>query len=139
MHPFHVHSWERRGAESDEDMQETLKNFAAFCGQSPQELAEEIQAMSPAVKKRFEEGTSKSWLKAWEEEADEREKEHPGGVVSESTYFLRGFMVGTGSLESRFFKGRQPNLARNMSEESMNHRIRIYMNGPDVEEFCSRK
>ena len=137
VHPLHVRSWERHGA--DEDMQETLKHFAAFCGQSPQELAEEIQAMSPAVKKRFEEGTSKSWLKAWEDEADEREKEHPGGAVNESTYFVRGFLVGTGSLESRFFKGRQPNLARNMSEESMNHRMRIYMNGPAVEEFCSRK
>ena len=105
----------------------------------PQELAEEIGAMSPAVKKRFEEGTSKSWLKAWEDEADEREKEHPGGAANEATYFVRGFFVGTGSLESRFFKGRQPNLARHMSEESMNHRMRIYMNGPDVEVFCSRK
>ena len=137
VHPLHVRSWERHGA--DEDMQETLKHFAAFCGQSPQELAEEIRAMSPAVKKRFEEGTSKSWLKAWEDEADEREKEHPGGAVNESTYFVRGFLVGTGSLESRFFKGRQSNQARCMSEESMNHRMRIYMNGPDVEEFCSRK
>ncbi len=137
VHPLHVRSWERHGA--DEDMQETLKHFAAFCGQSPQELAEEIRAMSPAVKKRFEEGTSKSWLKAWEDEADEREKEHPGGAVNESTYFVRGFLVGTGSLESRFFKGRQSNQARHMSEESMNHRMRIYMNGPDVEEFCSRK
>ena len=137
VHPLHVRSWERHGA--DEDMQETLKYFAAFCGRSPQELAEEIRAMSPAVKKRFEEGTSKSWLKAWEDEADEREKEHPGGAVHDSLYFVRGFLVGTGSLESRFFKGRQPNLARRMSEESMNHRIRIYMNGPDVEEFCSRK
>ena len=137
VHPLHVRSWERHGA--DEDMQETLKHFAAFCGQSPQVLAEEIRAMSPAVKKRFEEGTSKSWLKAWEDEADEREKEHPGGAVNESTYFVRGFLVGTGSLESRFFKGRQPNQARCMSEESMNHRMRIYMNGPDVEEFCSRK
>ena len=82
--------------------------------------------MSPAVKKRFEEGTSKSWLKAWEDEADEREKEHPGGAVNEATYFVRGFLVGTGSLESRFFKGRQPNQARRMSEESMNHRMRIY-------------
>lgn len=137
VHPLHVRSWERHGA--DEDMQETLEYFAAFCGRSPQELAEEIRAMSPAVKKRFEEGTSKSWLKAWEDEADEREKEHPGGAVNDSTYFVRGFLVGTGSLESRFFKGRQPNLARRMSEESMNHRMRIYMNGPDVEEFCSRK
>ena len=136
-HPLHVRSWERHGA--DEDMQETLKYFAAFCGRSPQELAEEIRAMSPAVKKRFEEGTSKSWLKAWEDEADEREKEHPGGAVNESTYFVRGFFVGTGSLESRFFKGRQSNQARYMSEESMNHRMRIYMNGPDVEVFCSRK
>jgi len=137
VHPLHVRSWERHGA--DEDMQETLKHFAAFCGQSPQELAEEIRAMSPAVKKRFEEGTSKSWLKAWEDEADEREKEHPGGAVNESTYFVRCFLVGTGSLESRFFKGRQPNHARRMNEESMNHRMRIHMNGPDVEEFCSRK
>ena len=137
VHPFHVRSWERHGAE--EDMQETLKHFAAFCGQSPQELAEEIRAMSPAVKKRFEEGTSNSWLKAWEDEADKREKEHPGGAVNEATYFVRGFLVGTGSLESRFFKGRQPNQARRMSEESMNHRMRIYMNGPDVEEFSSRK
>ena len=64
----------------------------------PQVLAEEIRAMSPAVKKRFEEGTSKSWLKAWEDEADEREKEHPGGAVNESTYFVRGFLVGTGSV-----------------------------------------
>ena len=52
VHPLHVPSWERHGA--DEDMQETLKHFAAFCGQSPQALAKEIQAMSPAVKKRFE-------------------------------------------------------------------------------------
>ena len=140
-----------------------MKHFAAFCGQSPQKLAEEIRAMSPAVKKRIEESTSKkdeadeaedeaaedeakgrrktrlSWLKAWEDEADEREKEHPGGAVNESTYFVRGFFVGTGSLESRFFKGRQPNQSRRMSEESMNHRMRIHMNGPDVEEFCSRK
>jgi hypothetical protein len=140
VHPLHVRSWERHGA--DEDMQETLKHFAAFCGQCPQELAEEIRAMSPAVKKRFEEGTSKSWLKAWEDEADERKKEpgfYPPTAVSESTNFVRGFLVGTGSLESRFFKGRQPDQARRMSEESMNHRMRIYMNGPDVEEFCSRK
>ena len=33
VHPLHVRSWERHGA--DEDMQETLKHFAAFCGQSP--------------------------------------------------------------------------------------------------------
>lgn len=137
VHPFHVRSWERHGAEKD--MQETLKHFAAFCGQSPQALAEEIRAMSPAVKKRFEEGTSKSWLKAWEDEADEREKEHPGGAVNESTYFVRGFLIGTGSLESRFCKSRQPKKARHMSEESMNHRMRIYMNGPDVKVFCSRK
>ena len=26
-----------------------------------------------------------------------------------------------------------------MSEEAMNHRMRIYQNGPGVEEFCSRK
>ena len=138
-HPLHVQSWERHGA--DEDMEETLKHFAAFCGQCPQKLAEEIRTMSPAVKKRFElqEGTSKSWLKAWEDEADEREKEHPGGVVKESTYFVRGFLIGTGSLESRFQKGRQSNLMGNMSEASVNHRMRIYMNGPDVEEFCSRK
>ena len=134
VHPLHVPSWERHGA--DEDMQETLKHFAAFCGQSPQALAKEIQAMSPAVKKRFEEGTSKSWLKAWEDEA---EKEHPGGAVNESTYFVRGFLVGTGSLESRFFKGRQSNLARCMGEASMNDRMRIYMNGPPLDEFCSRK
>lgn len=137
VHPLHVPSWERHGA--DEDMQETLKPFAAFCGQSPQALAKEIQAMSPAVKKRFEEGTSKSWLKAWEDEADKREKEHPGGAVNESTYFVRGFFVGTGSLESRFFKGRQSNLARHMGDASMNNRMRIYMNGPPVEEFCGRK
>ena len=96
VHPLHVRSWERHGA--DEDMEETLKHFAALCDRSPQKLAEEIRAMSPAVKKRFEEGTSKSWLKAWEDEADEREKEHPGGEVNESTYFVRGFPVGTGSL-----------------------------------------
>ena len=137
MHPLHVRSWERHGA--DEDMQETLKYFDAFCGQSPQVLAEEIRAMSPAVKKRFEEGTSNSWLKAWEDEADEREKEHPGGAVNEALYFVRGFLVGTGSLESRFFKGRQRQQASAMSEESMNHRMRIHMNGPAVEEFCSRK
>ena len=137
VHPLHVRSWERHGA--DEDMEETLKHFAALCDRSPQKLAEEIREMSPAVKKRFEEGTSKSWLKAWEDEADEREKEHPGGEVNESTYFVRGFPVGTGSLESRFFKGRQAASARHMKEASMNHRMRIYMNGPDVEEFCSRK
>lgn len=137
VHPLHVRSWERHGA--DEDMQETLKHFAAFCGQSPKVLAKEIRAMSPAVKKRFEEGTSNSWLKAWEDEADEREKEHPGGAVNEATYFVRGFLVGTGSLESRFFKGRQRQQATCMAEKSMNHRMRIHMNGPDVEEFCSRK
>jgi hypothetical protein len=136
-HPLHVQSWERNGA--DEDMEETLKYFAAFCGVCPQKFAEEIRAMSPAVKKRYEESSSKSWLQAWEEEADEREKEHPGGAVHESLYFVRGYYVGTGSLESRFFKGRQPNLARCMKEDSMNHRMRIHMNGPDVEEFCSRK
>ena len=81
--------------------------------------------MSPAVKKRFEEGTSNSWLKAWEDEADEREKEHPGGAVNEALYFVRGFLVGTGSLESRFFKGRQRQQASAMSEESMNHRMRM--------------
>ena len=105
VHPFHVKSWERHGA--DEDMVETLKHFAAFCGQSAQALAEEIRAMSPAVKKRFEEGSSKSWLKAWEDEVGEREKQHAGGAVNEATYFLRGFLVGTGSLESRFIQGRQ--------------------------------
>jgi len=142
-------------------MVETLKHFAAFCGVNPQKLAEEIRVMSPAVKKRFEESSGKwhneedeaeereaderekderaSWLKAWEDEADEREKEHPDGTVNESLYFVRGFLIGTGSIESRFFKGRQPNHSRRMTEKSMNHRMRIYMNGPDVEEFCSRK
>jgi len=136
-HPLHVPSWRRHGA--DEDMEETLKYFATFCGVCPQKLAEEIRAMSPAVKKRYEKSSSKSLLRAWEEEADEREKDHPGGAVHESLYFVRGFYPGTGSIESRFFKGRQPNLARRMEEASMNHRMRIYMNGPDVEEFCSRK
>ena len=136
-HPLHVQSWGRHGA--DEDMVGTLRHFAAFCGVCPEQLAEEIRVMSPAVKKRFEEGSSKSWLKAWEDEADEREKEHPGGAVYESLYFVRGFLIGTGSIESRFFKGKQPCHARRMTEKAMNHRMRIYMNGPAVEEFCSRK
>ena len=45
----------------------------------------------------------------------------------------------TGSLESRFFKGRQKNVARRMNEAAMNHRMRIHMNGPDVEAFCRRE
>ena len=139
-HPLHVRSWEKHGA--DEDLEETLKNFAAFCGVCHLELAEGIRAMSPAVKKRYEDSPSKSWLQAWEEEADHWIFTHPGvpiGAVNEALYFVRGFLVGTGSLESRFFKGRQPNHAKRMTEASMNHRMRIHMNGPDVEDFCSRK
>jgi hypothetical protein len=122
VHPLHVRSWGRHGA--DELLVETLNMFASFCGADAQELAEEILAMSPAVKKRYDAaGSSKSWLKAWEEEVDAREKEHPGGLMC----------------EARFFKGRQKSVARRMSEAAMNHRMRIHMNGPDVEAFCRRE
>jgi len=94
VHPLHVRSWRRHGA--DELLVETLNMFATFCGAGAQELAEEIQAMSPAVKERYDAGSSKSWLKAWEEEADAREKEHPGGLICEALYPVRGFNVGTG-------------------------------------------
>ena len=124
-------------------MEETLQPFAALCGLCPQKLAEEISSMSPEVEKRFEKAQEKShqmsWLQAWEDEADRREKENPGGVVCEALYFVRGLFPGTGSLESRFFKGRQTNHARHMTEQSVNDRMRIFMNGPAVEAFCSRR
>lgn len=97
VHPLHVRSWRRHGA--DELLVETLNMFATFCGAGAQELAEEIQAMSPAVKERYDavkEPKERSWLKAWEEEADAREKEHPGGLICEALYAVRGFNVGTG-------------------------------------------
>ena len=119
-------------------MEETLKPFAALCGLCPQAMAEEIQCMSPEVERRLEESRG-SWLQAWEDEADQREKGNPGGVVCEGLYYVRGLFPGTGSLESRFCKGRQGSQARHMTEQAVNDRMRIYMNGPGVEEFCSRK
>ena len=117
-----------------------MKPFAAFSGVCSLKLAGEVQDMSPAVMERFEDDdTSISWLQAWEDEADAREKESPGGAVCESLYYVRGTPSGTGSLESRFFKGRQTNQARHMTEQAVNDRMRIYMNGPVVEEFCARK
>ena len=130
-------SWKKHG--SDADMEETLEPFAKLCGECPKRLAEEIRAWSPAMEKRLEDDLFLSRLQAWEAEADEREKERPGGALHGALYTVRGLTPGTGALESRFFKGRQSSHSRHMSEEQVNDRMRIYMNGPDALDFCPQK
>lgn len=60
-------------------------------------------------------------------------------AVSEALYAVRAIYRGTGSLESRFHKGRQLNCKKHMSEECMEARMRIYIDGPKLEKFCARK
>lgn len=82
------------------------------------------------------------WGWGWglhQSEADGRFKGGRVKAASESLYAIKAINRGTGSLESRFHKGRQLNSKKHMSEDSMEARLRIYISGPKLEKFCTRK
>ena len=136
MHPFDVDSWAKNG--DNAQLESVLGLLAQVSEQDPKELAGDVRSMSGSVRNCMHDHPGTSLLEAWEAEADGRFK---GRVkaVPEALYAIRGINRGTGSLESRFAKGRQLHGKKHMSEDSMEARLRIYISGPKLEKFCTRK
>lgn len=135
IHPFDIISWKEHG--SDIEMVATLKLFADVAGVSNETLATDMLCMREDVERAMkEEGLQ--LLEAWEKTADHKYK---GRVkaVSEALYALRGLPRGTGSLESRFNVGKKGSRHGQFKEDTLTGRMRVYMNGPPVKEFCDRK
>jgi hypothetical protein len=135
MHPFDVDSWMKNG--SDIHLESVLELFAELTEQDPKNLAEEVRSMSGPVRKHMRDHPGTGLLEAWEAQADGRFKGR-SKATSEALYTVRAIHRGTGSLESRFHKGRQLNGKKHMGEESMEDRMRIYV-GPPLAKFCTRK
>jgi hypothetical protein len=136
VHPFDIDSWTKNG--DDAKLESVLGLLAELSEQDPQKLAEEVRSMSGPVRKRMRDHPGTGPLEAWEAEADGRFKGR-SKATSEALYIVRAIHRGTGSLESRFHPGRQLNGKKHMSEESMEARMRIYIDGPPQEKFCTRK
>ena len=104
VHPFDIDSWAKKG--NDAELESVLELIAELSDQDPKKLAEEVRSMSGAVRKRTCDHPEISLLEAWEAEADGRFKGR--SEATEGTlYTVRAIHRGTGSLESRFHKGRQ--------------------------------
>ncbi len=136
VHPFDIDSWKKNG--NDAQLESVLGLLAELSEQDPKKMAEEVRSMSRWVRKRMRDHPETGLLEAWEAEADGRFKGR-SEATSEALYTVRAIHRGTGSLESRFHKGRQLNCKKHMKEESMEARMRIYIDGPKLEKFCTRK
>ena len=128
VHPFDIDSWAKNG--NDDELESALGLLADLSEQDPKKLAEEVRSMSEPVRKRMHDHPGTCQLEAWEAEADGRFKGR-SEATSEALYAVRAIHRGTGSLESRFNKGRQVKGKTNMSEESMEARLRIHTDGFD--------
>jgi len=104
VHPFDIDSWAKKG--NDAELESVLELIAELSDQDPKKLAEEVRSMSGAVRKRTCDHPEISLLEAWEAEADGRLKGR-SEATSGTLYTVRAILRGTGSLESRFHKGRQ--------------------------------
>jgi hypothetical protein len=136
VHPFDIDSWKKNG--NDAQLESVLGILADICEQDPKKLAEEVRSMSGPVKKHMCDRPGTGLLEAWEAEADGRFKGR-SEAVSKALYAVRAIHRGTGSLESRFHKGREMNSKKHMLDESMQDRLQIYVCGPQLEKFCTRK
>ena len=112
VHPFDIDSWAKNG--NDAELESVLGLIAKLSDEDPKKLAEEVRSMSGAVRKRMRDHPETGLLEAWEEEADGRFKDR-SKATSGTLYAVRSIHRGTGSLESRFHKGRQLNSKKHRS------------------------
>ena len=136
MQPFDIDRWKKNG--DDAELESVLGLLANLSEQDPKKMAEEVRSMSGSVRRRMRHCPGIGLLEAWEAEADGRFKGR-AEATSEGLYTIRAIYRGTGSLESRFHKGRCLNGKKHMNEDSMEARLRIYVDGPPLEKFCTRK
>ena len=136
MHPYDIDSWAKNG--NDAQLESVLGILAELSEQDPKKLAEEVRNMSGSVRKHMHDYPGTTLLEAWEAQADGRFKDR-SEATAEAMYTVRGINRGTGSLESRFHRGKQLNNKKHMSEETMEARLRIHIDGPPLEKFCTRK
>ena len=133
MHPFHVESWAAYG--DDARMEATLLVFADIADVKSHDLAEDIKSLRPFVMREVAAGTDllEAWKKAAAAYADRAKALH------KAMYPMICLFRGTGPLESRFHVGKVPGSKSNIGDGQLKNRMRIVVNGPSVEEFCSKK
>ena len=133
IHPFDVKSWAVEG--DDGNLEDTLQVFAEVAEVEPKALAEEIMSMRAYVFQEMEAGLDV--LEAWKKAAC-----HYRDRVSAMKKALPALVAifrGTGPLESRFHIGAANAAKSSISDEQLQHRMRLWINGLSVEEFCSKK
>jgi len=126
MHPFDVESW---AAEGDDDrLEATLLTLADIAEVESHDLAEDIKSLRPFVMSQVAAGTDllEAWKKAAAAFADRLK------AVPKAMYPLICLLRGTGPLEV-------PGSRSSIGDGQLKNRMRIVVNGPSVEEFCSKK
>ncbi len=133
MHPFDVLSWQAEG--DDAGLEDTLKDIADIAEVKPKDLAEDVRCLTPFVLREVAAGMD--LLEAWKKAADhyaDRVK-----AVPKALFPIICLWRGTGPLESRFHIGKATGAKSGIGDDQLKNRMRIYINGPSVEEFCSKK
>ena len=133
LHPFDVKSWQAEGA--DADLVETLRVFAEVAEVKPKSLAEDVMSLRPYVLREVEAGLDV--LEAWKKAACHYADRAP--ALIQSLPAMCAIYRGTGPLESRFHIGAVNAAKSSISDAQLQHRMRLWINGPSVEEFCSKK
>ena len=133
LHPFDVKSWAAEG--DDANLEDTLQVFAEAADVKPIALAEDIKSLRAYVLREVEAGLDvlEAWKKAACHYADR------ALTMKKSLPAMCAIYRGTGPLESRFHIGAVNAAKSSISDGQLQHRMRLCINGPPVEEFCSKK
>jgi hypothetical protein len=132
MRPFSVETWPD---DQDPLMASTLSAFAEVAEVDAKDLAKDIISLRPFVRRELTSG--RGLLACWVRAA--RAYRDRATAVPKSLYALCALFRGTGSLEGRFQIGKLSGTKNALSDHQLTSRMRIWMNGPPIEQFCTKK